>query len=123
MAKQVEGTSRSERPPLAIKDSCLAPRASKKMKGRRQKVAEARADDFILWVPLISCRSPNREDEEEEEDELSSLVHNFVARKWKRDAILEQAANVIPKAARGLSKPGPDGGSEVQAIVIPGRRR
>ena len=34
-AEQVEGGGRSERSPLAIKDSCLAPRALKKKKGRR----------------------------------------------------------------------------------------
>ena len=33
--KQVEGGGRSERPPLVIKDSHLAPRASNKKKGRR----------------------------------------------------------------------------------------
>ena len=51
---------------------------------------------------------------------MSGLVHNFDAHEWKRDAILEQEANVVPKGARGLSQPCPDGGSEVQAIVISG---
>ena len=73
-----------------------------------------------MWVPPISHRSPNREEEEEEEDDMSGLVHNFTARKWKRDAILEQVADAAPKVARGLSQPGPDEGSKVQAIVISG---
>ena len=78
-----------ERPPLVIKDSRLAPRALKKRKGRPQKVAGAGAEYFISWVPPISRRSPDREEEEEEEYDMSGLVHNFAARKRKRDAILE----------------------------------
>ena len=117
--KQVERGGRLERPPLAIKDSRLAPRALKKRKGRPQKVAGAGAEYFIPWVPPISCRSPDREEEEEEEYDMSGLVHNFAAQKRKRDAILEQAADAVPEVARGSSQPGPNGGSEVQAIVIP----
>ena len=104
---------------MVIKDSHLAPRALKKNKGRRQKVAGVRAE-FILWVPPISRRSLNREEEEEEEDSMSDLAYNFSSRKRKRDAILEQEVDVVPEVARGSSKPGPDGGSEVQAIVISG---
>ena len=111
--KQVEGGGRSKRSPLAIKDSRLVPRASKKKKGRCHKAIGVGAEDFILWVPPISRRSPDKEEEEEEEDDMFSLVHNFSAQKWKRDAILEQAADVAPKVARGSSQPGPDGGSEV----------
>ena len=111
--KQVERVGCSKRPPLAIKDSRLAPRALKKRKGRRQKVAGAGAEDFIPWVPPISRRSSNKEEEEEEEDDMSGFVHNFAARKWKRDAILEQEADVVPVVARGSSQPGSDGGSEV----------
>ena len=51
---------------------------------------------------------------------MSSLVHNFAARKQKRDASLEQAANASPEVAGGSSQPCFDGGSEVQAIVISG---
>ena len=49
---------------------------------------------------------------------MSDLAYNFASRKRKRDAILEQAVDVVPEVARGSSQPGPDGGSEVQAIVI-----
>ena len=70
-------------------------------------------------MPPISYLSPDKE-EEEEEDDMSDLVHNFFARKRKRDAILEQAADVVPEVASGTSKPGQDRGSEVQAIVISG---
>ena len=51
---------------------------------------------------------------------MSNLVHNFAARKQKRDAILEQAANAAPEVAKGSSQPGLDGGLEVQTIVILG---
>ena len=101
---------------MAIKDSRLAPRVAKKKKGRRQKVVGAEAEDFILWVPPISCHSSDREEEEEEEKEedgMFGLIHNFTTRKWKRDAILEQAADAAPEVAGGSGQPCPDGGLEV----------
>ena len=98
---------------MAIKDSRLAPRASKKKKGRWQKSARAGAEDFISWVPPIFHRSSDREEDEKENDDMSSLVHNFVARKRKRDAVLEQVVDVVPKVARGLNQPCPNEGSEV----------
>ena len=117
-AKQVEWGGCLECPPLAIKDSRLAPLASKKKKGRRQKFAGAGAEGFISWVPPISHGSPDREEEEKEEDEMFDLVHNFAAWKRKRDVILERADDAVPEVARGSSQPGPDGGSEVQVIII-----
>ena len=120
VAKQVKGVGHLERPLLVIKDSRLAPRLSKKREGRRQKVAEAGVEDFIPWVTPISRCSPNREEEDDEKDEMFGLVHNFAARKRKRDSILEQAASAVPEAVGGSSQSGPDGGSEVQAIVILG---
>ena len=72
---------------LGKKGLLYAPQASKKKKGtfKRQKVAGARAEDFIPWVPLISRHFPDWE-EKEEEDGMSDLIHNFAARKRKRDA-------------------------------------
>ena len=64
-------------------------------------------------MPPISRRSPVKEEEEEEENDMSGLVHNFAARKQKRDAMLEQSANVVPEWARGSSQPCPDGDSEL----------
>ena len=49
---------------------------------------------------------------------MSSLVHNFSARKQKRDAILEQAVDTVLEVAGGSNQPRPDGGLKVQAIVI-----
>ena len=58
-----------------------------------------------MWVHSISCHSPVREEEEEEEDDIFGLVHNFSARKIKRDAILKQVDDAVPEVARGLSQP------------------
>ena len=43
---------------------------------------EARVEDFVPWVSPISSRPPTRE-EEEVEDEMDDLVHNFGERKRK----------------------------------------
>ena len=45
---------------------------------------------------------PDREEEEEEDDNMFILVHNFAARKRKRDVILEQEADAVPEVAGGL---------------------
>ena len=50
---------------------------------------------------------------------MSGLIHNFAARKQKRDASLEPVFDV-PEVAGGSGQPCLDGGSEVQAIVISG---
>ena len=76
-------------------------------------------EDFVTWVPPISSCPPDWE-EKEEEDGMSNFIHNFVARKRKRDASLEQAADAIPEVAGGSGQPRSDEGSEVQAIVISG---
>ena len=44
---------------------------------------------------------------------MSDLVHNFAARKWKRDASFKRVADAIPKVAEGE-------GLDVQAIFISG---
>ena len=67
-------------------------------------------EDFVPWVRPISSHPPDWE-EEEEEDEMSDLVHNFAARKWKHDASFKRVVDAILEVAGG-------GGSDVQAIVI-----
>ena len=52
-------------------------------------------------MPSIFLRSLGKDKEDEEEDDMSGLVHNFAARKRKRDAMLDQSANVVPEGARG----------------------
>ena len=51
--------------------------------------------DFVPWVPPISSRPLDRE-EEEEDDEMSNLIHNFATRKQKQEASFEIAADAIP---------------------------
>ena len=69
-------------------------------------------EDFVPWVPPISSHPPDWE-EEEEENEMSDLVHNFAARKRKRDASFKRVANAFPEVAG-------EEGLDVQAIVISG---
>ena len=51
---------------------------------------------------------------------MSDLIHNFAARKQKRDASLEKAADALPEVDGGSGQPRLTKGSEVQAIVILG---
>ena len=69
-------------------------------------------EDLVPWVPPISSHPPDW-GEEEEEDEMSDLVHNFASQKRKRDGSFKRAVEAIPEVAGGE---GPD----VQAIVILG---
>ena len=76
-------------------------------------------EDFVPLVPHISNRLPDWE-EEEEEDGMSDLIHNFVAEKRKRDASFERVAAAILELAGGLGRSLSDEGSEVPIIVISG---
>ena len=69
-------------------------------------------EDFVPWVSPISSH-PSDWEEEEEEGEISDLVHNFAARKRKRDARFKRVVDAIPEVVRGE-------GSDVQIIVISG---
>ena len=113
-SRQGERGSRLERLPLARKGSRPAPQVLKRRKGtsEQQKLSGAGVEDFVPWVPFISSHPPDWE-EEDEGDEMSDLVHNFAARKLKRDASFKRVVDVIPEVARGK---GPD----VQEIVILG---
>ena len=57
-------------------------------------------EDFVPWVPPISSHPPDWE-EEEEEDEMSDLVHKFAARKKKLEASFKRVADVIPEVSMG----------------------
>ena len=76
-------------------------------------------EDFFPWVPPISSRPPDCE-EKEEEDGMSDLIHNFTARKRKRDASFKRAIDTIPGVAEGSGRSLSDEGSEVLTIVISG---
>ena len=51
---------------------------------------------------------------------MSGLIHNFYARKRKRDASLEQVVDAVLEVVGGSGQPCQDGGLEVQYIVISG---
>ena len=63
------------------KGSRPALRVLKRKKGtpRQKKVPGVRVENFVPWVPPISSHPLDRE--EEEEEEMSDLVHNFATRK------------------------------------------
>ena len=69
-------------------------------------------EDYVPWVPPISNHPPDWE-EEEEEDKMSDLVHNFATRKKKRDVSFKWVVDAIPEVPGGE-------GLDVQAIVILG---
>ena len=100
--RQGERGSRLERLPLERKGSRPTPRTLKRRKGTLggQNVPWAGMEDFVPWVPPISSHYPDW-GEEEEEDGMFDLIHNFAARKRKRDASFERAADAIPKVVGG----------------------
>ena len=69
-----------KRLPLARKGSRPTSRALKRKKGTpgQKKVPGTEVENFIPWVPPISSHPPDQE-EEEEGEEMSDLVHNFAA--------------------------------------------
>ena len=77
-SKQGERGSRLDHLPLARKGSRPAPQALKRMKGtpERQKVPGTGVEDFVPWAPPI-CSHPPDWEEEEDNDEMFDLVHNF----------------------------------------------
>ena len=71
-----------------------------------QKFPKAGVEDFVPWVPPISSRPPDWE-EEEEDDGMSDLIHNFATRKRKRDANFKRVlipSPEWPKDRVGLSR-------------------
>ena len=101
------------------KGSRPAPQASKK--GRwvpgRPKTPRTRGEDFVPWVSPISRCLAAREDEEEE-DKMANLVHNFGARKRKRGASFKRAIDATPEVTGEASQQPTGESSDVQAIAI-----
>ena len=75
----------------------------------------AQVEDFIPWVRLKPSR-PFTLEEEEEEEEMTGLLDRYAVRKRKRQ---EDAESEVDRA-KGSNRIPTDGGSEMQAIVIPG---
>ena len=71
-------------------------------------------EDFIPWVrPELS--RPSASEEEEEEEEMTGLLDRYATRKRKRQEVAKREAD----RAEGPDRPPTDGGSEMQAIMIP----
>ena len=97
-SKEVNRGNRLKRLPFTKKGSHPAPQTSKK--GRRvpelRRAPGTGVEDFVSWVaPILSFSLANKE--EEEEDEMADLVHNFGARKRKRGASFKRATDATPK--------------------------
>ena len=118
-SKEVDSSSHLKRRPFMKKGSRLAPQASKK--GRRvleqRRTPSTRVEDFVPWVSPISSLSPANK-EEDEEDEMVDLIHNFGARKHKRGASFERMTDVTPKFMGEADRHSTGGGSEKQLIVV-----
>ena len=57
-------------------------------------------EDFVPWVSPISKSPLAREKEEEEkEDEMADLIHNFTAQKSKRGARFKRATDAFLEVA------------------------
>ena len=74
-------------------------------------------EDFVPWVAPLSSRPPGSEDEEEE-DEMADLVHNFRARKLKRGASFKRATDATLGVISEVDQHPTGEGSHGQAIVV-----
>ena len=72
---------------------------------------------FSLGLPNIY--PPLASEEEEEENEMADLVHNFGARKRKWGARFKQAVDAIPEVVGEDDQHPTSKGSSVQEIVLP----
>ena len=83
----------------------------------RLKALGARVEDFVTWVsPISSC--PLVREEEEEEDGMTDLIHNFGARKRKRGVSFKRATEATPEVIGVASQQPTNESSDVQAIVF-----
>ena len=58
--------------------------------------------------------------EEEREERTTRLLDSYAARKRKRQLSSGNESDIAPAQTVGPSQPAAEGGSEVQAIIIPG---
>ena len=79
----------------------------------------SKGEDFVPWV---SAEHEDFQDLEEEEREemMTRLLDRYAARKRKRQLNSGSESDIAPAQAAGPSQPIAEGGSEVQAIIIPG---
>ena len=75
---------------------------------------------FVPWVRPEASQHRDLEEEEKEEEEMTGLLYRYVSKKQKRQESFKREPDAIPDQAEKASQPATEGGSETQAIVIPG---
>ena len=115
-------SSHSERMPLPGQVAGFAPRVIKiKRKGAagQRNAPGSKGEDFVPWV---SAEHEDFQDleEEEREERMTRLLDRYAARKRKWQLSSGSESDIAPAQATGPSQPVAKGGSEVQAIIIPG---
>ena len=115
-------SSRAERLPLPERVAGSTPQVEKiKLKGaaERRNAPWSKGEDFVPWV---SAEHEDFQDleEEEREERITGLLDRYVAHKRKRQLSSSSESDIAPTQAAGPSQPAAEGGSEVQAIIIPG---
>ena len=84
----------------------------------RRNTPGSKGEDFIPWVSDEPEDFQDLEEEEEREERMTGLLDRYAARKRKRQ--LSSNSEFDPAQAARSSQPAVEGGSEMQAIVIPG---
>ena len=85
----------------------------------RRNAPGSKGEDFVPWV---SAKHEDFQDLEEEEwkERMTELLDCYAASKRKRQLSSDSESDIAPAQATGPSQPAAKGGSEVQAIIIPG---
>ena len=115
-------SSSPERLPLPEQVAESAPRViTIKRKGAagRQNAPGSKGEDFVPWASAEYKDFQDLEDEELEE-RMTGLLDRYAARKKKQRLSSGNESDIAPAQAAGPSQPAVEGGSEVQAIIIPG---
>ena len=115
-------TSGPERLPLLERVAGSAPQVVKiKRKGAagQRNAPGSKGEDFVPWV---SAEHEDFQDleEEEREERMTGLLNRYAANKRKRQLSFDSESDIASAQAAGPSQPAAKGGSEVQAIIIPG---
>ena len=114
--------SRSVRRPSPEQVAGFAPRVVKIRRigavGRRNAPG-FKGEDFVPWV---SAEHKDFQDLEEEErkERMTGLLDRYAACKRKQQLSFGSESDIAPTQATGPSQPAAEGGSEGQAIIIPG---
>ena len=85
----------------------------------RRNAPKSKKEDFVPWVSAEHEDFQDLEDEEREE-RMTGLLDRYATRKRKRQLSSGSESDITSAQAMGPSQPAAEGGSEVQAIIIPG---